>query len=346
RNVARCGWGERAATDSPEARIENPDSRLERGVCVGDPCVARVMEVTPQRQAGQRSADAPDKLRYLRWHSGADRVGECELMRSTFGDASRQLHDAFGWDLPLDRTPDCAGEGRVRASLGCVRGGCDSEPCRHRLFGAHPLIASIERVARDDDHADLAAAGGESELETAPVEHEADIDDIRKARQRLQNFLGIGHLWDLLGIDEARRLQAPHARGEQALDQLDLDIRGDDVRLVLQPVARTDLDDFDALHGCMHWLAVSGKFLGHLTSRRLRLYTNRSRARCRARCPIPPSSMVRSPTCESLSSARSSPGPSAGSSWGTSAPRSSKSKPPGRVIRCGHGVGSGKATLR
>ena len=47
-----------------------------------------------------------------------------------------------------------------------------------------------------------------------------------------------------MGRHEGRHLDGRQTRFSQTLDQLDLDGGRNDLRLVLQPVARADFDDF------------------------------------------------------------------------------------------------------
>ncbi len=65
---------------------------------------------------------------------------------------------------------------------------------------------------------------------------------------------GIGHLRHALRVDEACHLEPPRTGVDHPLDHLQLVGGGDDVRFVLQAVARADLDNLDAAHGhvCIH----------------------------------------------------------------------------------------------
>ena len=58
-------------------------------------------------------------------------------------------------------------------------------------------------------------------------------------------ILGVGELRHLLRVDEARHLDAPHPIGQRAADEFSLVGGRDHRRLVLQPVARPDLDHLD-----------------------------------------------------------------------------------------------------
>src|SRR6185503_12174928 len=63
----------------------------------------------------------------------------------------------------------------------------------------------------------------------------------------LQHLGAIGQLRDHLRLDEARHLQPPHAGAGEHLDQPDLLSGLDDLRLVLETVARPHLADVDVL---------------------------------------------------------------------------------------------------
>ena len=72
---------------------------------------------------------------------------------------------------------------------------------------------------------------------------------------RAQHLGRVGQLRDHVGTDEARDLQATQPGPGQRIDQLDLGLGGDDLRLVLEPVARAHLPDPHAARKLSLWAA-------------------------------------------------------------------------------------------
>ena len=246
RDVAGRRRCERTAADAAETRIERSDAGGNRCVRIRDAGVARVVEVTAQWNPRYGGADTLHHLDDLRRHADADRVGERNLERLRFRDALRELDDARDRHLALERATERRRNGDLGAQSRSAGTRRDIEPGGHRFVGAHALVATVERVARDHGHADLVASGGRSALETLPVQHEPDVGDVVAAAEPAQHVLGIGHLRHALRVHEARDLDTPQAAVDGALDELDLDRRRHDARLALQAVARPDFDDLDA----------------------------------------------------------------------------------------------------
>ena len=90
-------------------------------------------------------------------------------------------------------------------------------------------------------------AGRARGLEALEVRRQHRIGHARFAADALQHLGVIGHLRHPLRRHESRGLDRLQAGVGQPLDQLELHRRGYFARLVLQPVTRTDLHDFDEI---------------------------------------------------------------------------------------------------
>ena len=91
-------------------------------------------------------------------------------------------------------------------------------------------------------------ARGARGLEALQVRRQHRIGDAGLAADALQHLGVVGHLRDPLRRDERRRLDRRQAGVREPLDQLDLHRGRHLARLVLQAVARADLDDADRRH--------------------------------------------------------------------------------------------------
>ena len=80
---------------------------------------------------------------------------------------------------------------------------------------------------------------------TALVQHQADENDPVAPRQLGGHGIGIGHLRHELGIHEARGLDSPHPGVERMADEIEFLRGAEQHRFILQPVARTDFDNFN-----------------------------------------------------------------------------------------------------
>ena len=94
------------------------------------------------------------------------------------------------------------------------------------------------------------------------VGHQRRVARAGPAGDARHDLLGVAQLRDHLGMHERRHLDARHTRRGQQVDDLDLLIGGDEVRLDLEPVPGPDLTDRHTL-GQSHRLppASSGQTL-------------------------------------------------------------------------------------
>src|SRR5262245_58295943 len=246
RDVAGRRRRERAAAEAAEARVQHARTRSHGSVGVRQPSVAGVVEVAAQGDAGHGFGDAPEDLGHLPRHADPDRVGNRDLEGRRLRELARNVDHALHGNLALERAAEGGRDRDLRADPGGARGRRDLAPGADGVRARHALVAAVELVGREDDHADLAAAGRGGAVEPGAVQHQADVGDVVAARERLQDRLRVRHLRDAARAHEARDLDAADAGLDRAPDELDLHAGRHARRLVLQAVARPDLDDLDA----------------------------------------------------------------------------------------------------
>jgi hypothetical protein len=93
-------------------------------------------------------------------------------------------------------------------------------------------------------------------LATAPVQDQADVAHPAVTRQCAHELVRVRHLRHAFRVHEARDFDALDAAADGALDEFALHRERQDFGLVLQPVARADLDDLDPASGDSHALIV------------------------------------------------------------------------------------------
>ena len=101
-----------------------------------------------------------------------------------------------------------------------------------------------ERLGRRAEHRDLGATFAASAA-SKPFMFgtSTGVHDARLAADARHHVGAVGHLRHPLRRHERRGLDRRQPRIAQAVDQADLDVGRDGALLVLQPVARADLDD-------------------------------------------------------------------------------------------------------
>ena len=119
-------------------------------------------------------------------------------------------------------------------------------PCADGIGARNALVPAIELVGREHDHPDLAATRRGGPVETRAVQDQADVGDVVALRQGPTNGFGVRHLRHAPRVHETGDLDAPDPGVDGAADEFELHLGGDRGRLVLQAVARPDLDDADA----------------------------------------------------------------------------------------------------
>ena len=203
------------------------------------------MEVAPQPVAvvlaEQRGENAPDLGRI----AGADRVRDRHLPRPGIEHPVGQLDHGRGSDLAL--VGAAAGRRHVSARGHAVAGGAAEHRRAHRdrALQRHVDVLAIECVAGGEDHRHRAGAGFGRAVVAPLVRHQGVIGDPVALGQAREQLAGVSQLRHRPRRDEAGRLERLDPGLDQRVDQAQLVVGGDEMRMHLQPVAQPDLVDVD-----------------------------------------------------------------------------------------------------
>ena len=118
------------------------------------------------------------------------------------------------------------------------------------------LIPLVERLCDTEGEPHLVEPGRDEPLVAALVECEPGAHDSRRFADRFDDLLRVGHLRHAARVDEARDLDRSHTCADELPDELDAGRDVEDLRLVLQTVARADV---------VHGHSRRGHGRGHLT---------------------------------------------------------------------------------
>ena len=195
----------------------------------------------PTRNAElRRSRDEPV---HLCRHGDADRVAEEKSVGLGGGDLCCDLEDPALVDRALERAP----EGHAHRHRGPNRVGSsaldDSHRRVQRLSHRGVLVPLVERLRGAEGEANLVQSGSDDAVVSPIVQRKSGVDDAVDPVEARNHLLRAGHLRHPSRIDEARHFHGSDAGSHELADELDADIGSEDVRLVLEPVARADVDD-------------------------------------------------------------------------------------------------------
>jgi hypothetical protein len=131
-----------------------------------------------------------------------------------------------------------------------------------RVLDAHPRVLHAVGLGGRDPHAEHLDATGEAALEPLLVEDESrEGHRVRPGTgcgEVLEEAIGVGHLRDLLRVDEGAELDDVDPAGQKGLDPGDLLLGGDDLLLHLQSVPQPDLVEDEGAHGRAHERFATG----------------------------------------------------------------------------------------
>ena len=98
-------------------------------------------------------------------------------------------------------------------------------------------------LGRGAKHGDLGCARGKRRLESLQIRCQHWVGDARAPRNAGHHLRIVAHLRHPLGTHKAGRLDVAQPGGREQVDEGDLGRGGHNLFLVLQTVARSDLDD-------------------------------------------------------------------------------------------------------
>ena len=199
------------------------------------------MEVAADGNAelGGSRDQSPD----LRGHGDADRVGEEEGVGTGSSDLCGELDDPVLVDPALERAAEGHAHGHRRADRVGPRTLDDLQRRLQRLLHRSVLISPVERLRRAEREPNLVQPGRDEAVVSALVQRKSRVHDSVDSIEGRNDLFRAGHLRNTARIDEARDLDGTQPGSRELADELGAERRRQDVRLVLEPVARAHVDD-------------------------------------------------------------------------------------------------------
>ena len=156
------------------------------------------------------------------------------------------LGDALGRDIAFVRTPERGRHDGLDRHVLAVREVDELARRDQRLGDAAAHVLLVVGLARGDHELELVGLRRQRELGALRVRHERAVRHAGTAVDAGHDLVGAGHRRDRFGRHERRGLDAPEPGARERVDQPH-PVGDRHRRLVLQPVARSDLSDLDAL---------------------------------------------------------------------------------------------------
>src|SRR5215831_10977122 len=185
--------------ETGDGAVERRHARLEGSERVGVTRVARVVEV-PAYGLPELS-HAREEPACLARDGDADRVGEQDLVRPGFDDASSQLDDPSLVDSPFEGTAEGHADRHARANPALTRPLDDSTRRGERLVDRCVLVPPVERLGRAEGEANLTELGVFEALVPTLVECESRVEDSRAAVEARDHHLCSRHLRNASRVD-------------------------------------------------------------------------------------------------------------------------------------------------
>ena len=231
---------ERAAAEPADRRVENGRTCLERCERVRVAGVSRVVEVAADGDAER--GDARDERRAP---PPGDATPIVSARTSVSGrprrPAPRSRRRASGSTSPSNGQPNATLSVTVERRPSLSRARDDLRCGGERLLDGRALVALVERLGDAEREAHLVEARRDEPLVAALVEREPGADDVRGHADGRDDLLRVRHLRHAPRVDEARDLDRRALRLRESPHQLGARRDVEDLRLVLQAVARADV---------------------------------------------------------------------------------------------------------
>src|SRR5690606_22043166 len=175
----------------------------------------------------------------------ANGVSKRNLVAAHLVEITRDAHHIGQGNLSLVGAAEHGGD--VAADAHAVGPGAShhGRKALQRLVDRGVDVVLVEGLGGGGEHRDLLHPDRAGTLVAFFVGNQYRVMHARSAGDAGIDLGGVGQLRHPLRADEAGRLDAPQPGGGEAVDQGDLVGGGDRRLLVLQPVARADLDDAD-----------------------------------------------------------------------------------------------------
>ena len=231
-------------------RVEGRDADLERGVDVADRLAVGIVEMAAQPpRSGSGAGRAPSPPAHFLRRADADRVGDAAVVDADLLHQPHDVLDLVGRHGALVRATERARDRRAHLDAVLVRGGHHRPEALDALGDRAVDVLPAERFGgrgEDDDLVGpLLAPYRQCGLEPFHVGHQRRVAHAFLARDAGEHGRVVGHLRHPFRADEAGDLDLAQPGRLQPMHELDLDGGLDRLLLVLQPVARADVDEGD-----------------------------------------------------------------------------------------------------
>ncbi len=187
--------------------------------------------------------DVVQQAQGLRRCADSDRVAERDLVAAAVEQPPRNFCNLSWSNLSFVRAAEHAGDIATDADSCCSRRVEDRVKAFEALRDGAVDVLLGEALGGCGEDRDLARSCGHSGLIAPQIGDQYRIADPGLTVDATQYLGVIGHLRNRLGRDEGGRFDGLQSCAREAMDQLDLGGRGDDLFFVLQTVARPHLDD-------------------------------------------------------------------------------------------------------
>lgn len=249
RGVAGRAWCEGATAESRNRGLHTVRTALQGGHAVDDAHVAGIMNVNIEFIPGEGLLHSTENLLDQGWIGDADRIAEGEVVNADVAHFADELEQGTsGLHLSLEGTAENGGD--VLGDLHLRKGVTDLFEFIQGLLAGALDVVHVVGLAQGHDGRDLSEACvpgclGAVEIGNQGKELHAAVAVF------LQNMIGdlpgVAHLRDGLGADEGGDLHLLIAGVDDAVDDVQLDFRGDEFLDTLESVAGADFYYFDFL---------------------------------------------------------------------------------------------------
>src|SRR5699024_4027133 len=248
-DVAGRARGEGASAEPAHGRVEGIDPEVEGGDDIGHAEVVGVVEV----EVDGPVREGLEHRRGVASHQGgvgvADGVGHPDAVGCGGDEGAEDLDEVVGLGDAVEGADEADGGRDVEAQTlvtGEVRG--VHEAVARLGDGGVGVRLRVSFGGREDE-LDVLGPGVDGPLGALEVEHEGEeLDAVGLVRlQATEHLCRIGHLRNLLRVDEGTDLDLPQSCGDELLGQGDLGLGGHDRLLDLETVAQSGVEDVDGV---------------------------------------------------------------------------------------------------
>src|SRR6185295_9208770 len=247
-DVARSACGIRAAAQARDRRVEGAHAELERCIDIRERLAVGVVVMACQLFNGYPLRAGLDHRLGLPWRSGADRVAQGHLVAAHVVEIAGHPRYLSRRNFTLVWAPKDAGDIASDFHIALLCCLSDRTKALQRLGDRAVDVPARKGFGGGAEDRHLGGPRGARGLEALEIRRQHRVRHARLAADALEHFGVVGHLRHPFRRHERRGLDRAKPRRGEPLDQLELHFGRHFARLVLQAVARSDLDDLDLVH--------------------------------------------------------------------------------------------------